>query len=129
MNSIPAELKYVASHEWLRVESDGIVTVGITDHAQELLGDIVFIDLPAVGTTLNAGQESGVVESVKAASDIYAPVTGKVIAINEILADSPEVVNTDPYQAGWFFRLQLQQPEQLDDLLSAAAYAECVDGE
>lgn len=97
MSNIPAELRYAPSHEWARLEADGTVTVGITDHAQEALGDVVFVELPEVGKALAAGQEAGVVESVKAASDIYAPIGGEVIAVNEGLSDAPESVNSDPY--------------------------------
>ena len=107
MSNIPAELRYAQSHEWARLEADGSVTVGISDHAQEALGDVVFIELPELGKTLAAGQEAGVVESVKAASDIYSPIGGEVIAINEALADTPEDVNNDPY-ASWFFKLAEQ---------------------
>lgn len=121
MSTIPADLRYAASHEWARLEADGSITVGISDHAQEALGDVVFIELPEVGKVLAAGQEAGVVESVKAASDIYAPVGGEVIAINESLADSPESVNSEPY-GSWFFKLKPQDPSELDKLLDAEAY-------
>ncbi|KRW65990.1 glycine cleavage system protein H [Pseudomonas sp. TTU2014-105ASC] len=121
MSDIPSDLRYAASHEWARLEADGSITVGISDHAQEALGDVVYVELPEVGRQLNAGQEAGVVESVKAASDIYAPVSGEVIAINEALADSPELVNSDAY-GSWFFRLQPSDPAELDKLLSADAY-------
>ncbi|BBT14215.1 glycine cleavage system protein GcvH [Metapseudomonas otitidis] len=122
MSNIPADLRYAASHEWARLEADGTVTVGISDHAQEALGDVVFVELPELGKALAAGQEAGVVESVKAASDIYAPVSGEVIAINEELADSPELVNSDPYGA-WFFKLKPANTAELDKLLDAAGYA------
>src|ERR1041384_8125273 len=105
MSNTPSDLKYAASHEWARLEADGTVTVGISDHAQEALGDVVYVELPEVGKTLAAGQEAGVVESVKAASDIYAPIAGEVIAVNDALTDSPEQVNGEPY-AAWFFKLQ-----------------------
>lgn len=121
MSNIPAELRYAASHEWARLEADGSVTVGISDHAQEALGDVVFVELPELGKQLAAGQEAGVVESVKAASDIYAPVGGEVIAINEALADTPENVNDDPY-GSWFFKLKPSNPAELDKLLDAAGY-------
>lgn len=124
MSQTPSELKYASSHEWARLEEDGSVTVGITDHAQNALGDVVFVELPEVGTQLNAGQEAGVVESVKAASDIYAPVSGEVIAINAVLEESPETINGDPYQEGWFFRLQPSDPSELENLLDAEAYQE-----
>lgn len=122
MSNIPADLRYAASHEWARLEADGTVTVGISDHAQEALGDVVFVELPELGKALAAGQEAGVVESVKAASDIYAPVSGEVIAINEELADSPELVNSDSYGA-WFFKLKPTNTAELDKLLDAAGYA------
>lgn len=124
MSQIPPELKYASSHEWARLEEDGTVTVGITDHAQEALGDVVFVELPQEGDTLAAGDEAGVVESVKAASDIYAPVGGEVIAINNSLEEEPETVNADPYNDGWFYRMQPSEVDELDKLLSAEDYAE-----
>lgn len=124
MSSFPEGLKYAATHEWVRVESDGSVTVGITDHAQELLGDIVFIELPKLGATVSAKQEISVVESVKAASDIYAPVSGKIVAINDNLIDSPEIVNSSPYGDGWFCRIVPGDTSELDALLDANGYAE-----
>ena len=128
MSNIPSDLRYAASHEWARLEADGSVTVGISDHAQEALGDVVYVELPEVGRQLNAGQEAGAVESVKAASDIYAPVSGEVIAINEALADSPEQVNSDPY-GSWFFRLQPSDKAELDKLLDAAGYQAACDAD
>ena len=121
MSNIPADLRYAASHEWARLEADGSVTVGISDHAQEALGDVVFVELPPVGAELAAGQEAGVVESVKAASDIYAPISGTVLAVNEALTDSPEQVNSEPY-ASWFFKLQPSDASELNKLLDAAGY-------
>ena len=121
MSNTPAELRYAASHEWARLEEDGSVTVGITDHAQEALGDVVYVELPEVGKALAAGEQAGVVESVKAASDIYAPIAGTVIAVNEALADAPEAVNSDPY-AAWFYKLQPANAAELAQLLDAAAY-------
>ncbi|MFC3607664.1 glycine cleavage system protein GcvH [Stutzerimonas tarimensis] len=121
MSNIPSELRYAPSHEWARLEEDGSVTVGISDHAQEALGDVVFVELPEMGRQLGAGEDAGVVESVKAASDIYAPVSGEVIAINALLTDSPEQVNGDPY-GSWFFRLKPNDPAELDKLLDAEAY-------
>lgn len=121
MSNIPADLRYAASHEWARLEADGSVTVGISDHAQEALGDVVFVELPQVGAELAAGQEAGVVESVKAASDIYAPISGTVLAVNEALTDSPEQVNSEPY-ASWFFKLQPSDASELNKLLDAAGY-------
>jgi glycine cleavage system H protein len=122
MSQTPSELKYASTHEWARLEEDGAVTVGITDHAQEALGDVVFVELPEVGAQLAASDEAGVVESVKAASDIYAPVAGEVIAINAQLEDEPEIVNSDPYNDGWFYRLQPSDISELEALLSAEDY-------
>lgn len=128
MNQTPGELKYASSHEWARLEEDGTVTVGISDHAQEALGDVVFVELPEVGSSLAAGDEAGVVESVKAASDIYAPVAGEVLAVNEQLEDEPETVNGDPYNDGWFFKLQPSDTSELDALLNAEDYqARCAE--
>lgn len=121
MSDIPAELRFAESHEWARLEADGSVTVGISDHAQEALGDVVFVELTEVGKVFTAGDQSGVVESVKAASDIYAPVGGEVIAINEELGGSPELLNSDPYGA-WIFKLKPSDTAELDKLLDAAAY-------
>ena len=123
MSQIPAELKYVASHEWIRNEGNGVVTVGITDHAQELLGDVVYVELPEVGSNLAEGDGAGVVESVKAASDVYSPLAGEVLEINQALVDAPETANSDPYGAAWFFKLKLNNPADLDTLLDAQAYA------
>ena len=122
MSEIRSELKYLSSHEWARVEDDGTVTIGITDHAQGALGDVVFVELPEVGSMVTAGQEAGVVESVKAASDIYSPVSGEVIAINEKLADAPETINAAPYDEGWFFKVQPDDLEELEDAMDAEAY-------
>lgn len=121
MSSIPADLKYAKSHEWTRLETDGTVTVGITDHAQELLGDLVFIELPEAGSHVIAGKEVAVVESVKAASDIYAPLGGTISAVNQAVADAPEQVNQDAY-AAWLFKIQPENAADLDKLLDAAAY-------
>lgn len=120
--NIPSDLKYVASHEWLRVEADGSVTVGITDHAQSLLGDVVFVEVPAVGAKLAADAGAGVVESVKSASDVYAPIAGEIVAVNEALADTPDIVNSDPYGEGWFFKIKPANAADLDGLMDAAAY-------
>jgi glycine cleavage system H protein len=124
MSNTPDELKYAATHEWARLEADGTVTVGITDHAQDALGDVVFIELPELGVGLDAGEDAGVVESVKAASDIYAPIGGEVIAVNELLEDAPETVNEDPYNDGWFYKLQPTDPSEMEALLSAEGYAQ-----
>ncbi|MGK0443920.1 MAG: glycine cleavage system H protein [Bermanella sp.] len=126
MAQIPAELKYVASHEWIRDEGNGIVTVGITDFAQEQLGDVVFVELPEVGSEVNKDDSIAVVESVKAASDIYAPVSGEIIEINEDLADEPEKANSEPYDGAWFFKVKLSEESELAGLLTAEEYAaEC----
>lgn len=124
MSNVPGELKYVSSHEWIRDEGDGVVTIGITDYAQESLGDVVFVETPDVGAEVSAGDDAGVVESVKAASDIYAPLSGTVIEVNEELEDAPENVNNDPYGDGWFFKLKLSDAAEMDDLLSAEEYQE-----
>ena len=124
MSNVPSELKYVSSHEWIRDEGDGIVTIGITDYAQESLGDVVFVETPEVGAEVSAGDDAGVVESVKAASDIYAPLSGTVVEVNEELEDAPENVNNDPYGDGWFFKLKLSDTAEMDDLLSADEYQE-----
>ncbi len=129
MSEIPTELRFLATHEWARVEEDGTVTVGITDHAQNALGDVVYVELPELEQTISAGDEAGVVESVKAASDIYAPVSGSVIAINEALDDEPEKVNQDPYGDGWFFKLNPDNVGEMDDLLDAEAYGEVCEEE
>lgn len=123
MSEIPNELKYTKSHEWVRDEGDGICAIGITDHAQGLLGDLVFVELPEIGAVVERDGECGVVESVKAASDIYSPISGEVTAANELLAETPETLNQDPYGDGWIFKLKLSHPEQLDDLLAADDYA------
>ena len=124
--NIPADLKYTKSHEWARLEADGTVTVGITDHAQELLGYLVFVELPEIGQEFAAEQEAAVVESVKAASDVYAPVAGTVTAINATVPESPEAINQDAY-AAWLFRLKPANAADLDALLDAAAYAACAE--
>ncbi|HZV55199.1 MAG TPA: glycine cleavage system protein GcvH [Rhodocyclaceae bacterium] len=124
--SIPADLKYTKSHEWLKQEADGTVTVGITDHAQEALGDIVFLELPEAGRTVKAGEECAVVESVKAASDIYAPIAGEVVARNDAAIDAPESVNQDAY-AAWLFKLKPANPAEIGGLLDAAAYEKVAD--
>lgn len=122
----PADLKYTSSHEWVRREADGTLTIGITHHAQELLGDLVFVELPAIGKTLSAAQEAAVVESVKAAADVYAPVAGTVCAVNESVVDAPESINQDAFTA-WLFKLQPANPADIDTLLDAAAYTATID--
>jgi len=124
MINLPQGLSYVASHEWIRNEGDGIVTIGVTDFAQEQLGDVVFVELPEVGTEVVSEDEFGVIESVKAASDLYAPVSGEVIAINEQLDDDPELVNTDPYGDAWLLQIRLSHPDELELLLDADAYSQ-----
>ena len=127
MSNIPSELKYATSHEWVRNEGDGTVTVGITEHAQGLLGDMVFVELPEVGDEISTGDDVAVAESVKAASDIYAPITGEVVEINEDLEDSPELVNSDAYGDGWMFKVKLDDAAELDALLDAEGYENSID--
>jgi glycine cleavage system H protein len=122
MSELRDELKYLSSHEWARVEADGTVTIGITDHAQEALGDVVYVETPDVGSEVTAGSEAGVVESVKAASDIFSPVSGEVIAVNEALEDAPETVNASPFDDGWFFKVQPNELAELDNALDSEAY-------
>jgi len=122
MSYIPSDLLFTSSHEWIRDEGDDTVTIGITDHAQELLGDLVFIELPEVGDTIESGGEAGVVESVKAASDVFSPVSGEVIEVNEDLVDSPELVNEQAYDNGWIYKIKLADPAELDGLLNADAF-------
>lgn len=122
MSNIPADLKYVASHEWLRREADGTITVGITDHAQDLLGDVVYVELPEVGSIVEADQEIAVVESVKAASDVYAPISGEIVEINEELVDNPEWTNEEPYGKAWFFKVKPANVGDYDNLMSADEY-------
>ncbi len=126
MSQDPDKLYYAATHEWARLEADGSVTVGITEHAQQALGDVMYVELPLVGAVVSAAGFTGIVESVKAASDIYAPVAGTVLAVNEALADTPEQINEDPYGEGWFYRLQPEEPSQLNALLNAGGYASAV---
>lgn len=127
MSDIPSDLRYSESHEWVSQEDDGVVKVGVTDHAQEQLGDLVFVELPEEGATFSQGDACAVVESVKAASDIYCPVAGEIVAINDLLADSPETLNTDPYNDGWLFAVKLDDADQVDELMDAEAYAEHVE--
>jgi glycine cleavage system H protein len=122
MSDVPGDLKYTKSHEWVRIEDDGSVVVGISDHAQSALGDLVFVEPPEAGTQVAAGDACAVVESVKAASDVYSPVTGEVVSSNDALADSPELVNQDPYGDGWIMRIQPADPSELDALLDPASY-------
>ena len=129
MSNIPSELKYATSHEWVRDEGDGTFTVGITEHAQELLGDMVFVELPEVGDEVDAGEDCAVAESVKAASDIYSPVTGEIVEINEELEDSPELINEEPYEGGWIVKVKLSNPSELDDLKDAEEYLNSIEEE
>ena len=127
MSNTPADLKYAKSHEWLKAEADGTVTIGITDYAQNSLGDLVFVETPKVGRVLKAGESCAVVESVKAASDVYAPISGEVIARNEALDNAPEILNTEPYSNGWLWKMKPASAAELDGLLDAAAYAATLD--
>jgi len=129
MIEIPGDLKFLKSHEWARVEQDGRVTVGISDHAQALLGDLVYVELPNIGDRIEAGNACAVVESVKAASDVYAPVTGTVVEVNEALSDKPELINEDAYGEGWIYLLEIEDPEQLDELIAPDDYAELIENE
>ncbi|NYZ62485.1 glycine cleavage system protein GcvH [Luteimonas deserti] len=129
MSEIPGDLKFQNSHEWVRIEGDGKVTVGISDHAQALLGDLVYVELPQVGDSVTVGNGVAVVESVKAASDVYAPVSGTITAVNAALADKPETINEDAYGEGWMFVIELDEPEQLNELLVPDDYAELLEGE
>ena len=129
MSNIPTDLRYAASHEWVRPEGDGVYTVGISDHAQELLGDMVFVDLPDVGDDVDLGDDVAVAESVKAASDVYTPITGKVVEVNESLEDSPEQVNSDPYGDGWLFKIKAADEGEVENLLDAEAYQASLEDE
>ena len=127
MSEIPGDLKFLKSHEWARLEGDGRITVGISDHAQGLLADLVYVELPNVRDRIEAGNASAVVESVKAASDVYSPVTGKIVEVNAALADKPETINEDAYGEGWIFVIEAEEPDQLNDLLSPDDYAELIE--
>jgi glycine cleavage system H protein len=124
MSNTPTDLKYSSTHEWAKLEDDGRITVGITDHAQSLLGDIVFVELPEIETEVGVGDEVGVIESVKAASDLYTPITGQIIEVNTALSDTPELINEDPYGAGWIYRVMPDDVEELRDLLESDDYLE-----
>ncbi|MDI5933070.1 glycine cleavage system protein GcvH [Halomonas kalidii] len=127
MSSIPANLRYAESHEWVLDNGDGTVTIGITDHAQEALGDVVFVELPEVGRALEHNEEFGVIESVKAASDLYAPVAGEIVAVNDTLEDAPETVNESPYEDGWIMKVRIADAAALDALLDADGYQAVAD--
>ena len=124
MSNVPEELRYTKSHEWIRVEDDGSITVGITDHAQEQMGDLVYVELPEVGRNVGGSEELVVIESVKAASDVYTPVAGEVTEVNDVLTDAPEMVNSDPYGDGWLFKLAPTDPGDLNDMMDAHEYTE-----
>ena len=123
MKNIPGDLKFLSSHEWARIESDGTIAIGISDHAQDLLGDIVFVELPEVGQTLDAESDAAIVESVKAASDVYSPISGEVKEVNSLLEDQPEIINSSPYEDGWFYKISPSDISELDDLLSPEDYS------
>jgi glycine cleavage system H protein len=127
MSNIPEELRYTESHEWVSLDADGSARIGITDHAQEALGDLVFVELPAVGDNIDQGDACAVVESVKAASDIYSPLTGEVLAVNDSLEDDPGIVNADPYGDGWLYSVSLADAGELEGLMDAEAYAESLE--
>lgn len=127
MSEIPGDLKFLKSHEWARVEGDGKITVGISDHAQGLLGDLVYVELPGVGDRIEAGNACAVVESVKAASDVYAPISGTIVAVNAALSDKPETINEDAYGEGWLFVVEAEDNDQLNDLLAPDDYAELLE--
>ncbi|NII12122.1 glycine cleavage system protein GcvH [Oleiagrimonas sp. C23AA] len=129
MSEIPGDLKFLKSHEWARVEDDGLVRVGISEHAQGLLGDLVYVELPEVGAHIDAGDGCAVVESVKAASDVYSPVSGEVVAVNETLNDAPETINEDAFGEGWIFQVKIDNKAELDDMLDPAAYAQMLEDE
>ncbi len=129
MSEIPGDLKFLKSHEWARVEDSGRITVGISEHAQGLLGDLVYVELPDVGDTVQQGGAAAVVESVKAASDVYSPIAGKVVEVNSALSDKPETINEDAYGEGWIFVIEASEPEQLNDLLSPDDYAQMLEDE
>lgn len=129
MSEIPGDLKFLKSHEWVRAEGNGRATIGISDHAQASLGDLVYVELPNVGDSVEAGNAAAVVESVKAASDVYSPVSGKVVEVNSALADKPETINEDAYGEGWLFVVELSEPEQLNELLEPDDYAELLENE
>lgn len=129
MNEIPGDLKFLKSHEWARIEDSGRITIGISEHAQGLLGDLVYVELPTIGDTVKAGNACAVVESVKAASDVYSPVSGKVIAVNSALADKPETINEDAYGEGWIFAIQPDDMAEMDEMLDPDDYATMIEDE
>ena len=128
MSKVPTELKFLSTHEWVLVEGK-VATVGVSDHAQELLGDLVYVELPEQGSTVAAGDSAGVIESVKAASDTYAPLSGEIIEVNDELADAPERINSDPYGDGWMYKISMEDPEEVESLLDAQAYTVVIEDE
>lgn len=129
MSNTPADLRYASTHEWVRPDGDGVFTIGISDHAQQLLGDMVFVELPDLGAEVGTGDDIAVAESVKAASDVYAPISGEIVAVNEDLEDAPELVNSDPYGDGWLFKIKAEDPEEAEGLLDSEAYQGTIEDE
>ncbi|GAC20285.1 glycine cleavage system protein GcvH [Paraglaciecola arctica] len=129
MSNTPADLRYASTHEWVRPDGDGVFTIGLSDHAQQLLGDMVFVELPDVGAEVGTGDDIAVAESVKAASDVYAPISGEIVAVNEDLGDTPELVNSDPYGDGWLFKIKAEDPSEVEGLLDSAAYEGTIEDE
>lgn len=129
MSNTPADLRYASTHEWVRPDGDGVFTIGISDHAQQLLGDMVFVELPDLGAEVGTGDDIAVAESVKAASDVYAPISGEIVAVNEDLEDAPELVNSDPYGDGWLFKIKAEDPEEVEGLLDSEAYQGTIEDE
>lgn len=129
MSNFPADLRYASTHEWVRPEGDGVFTIGISDHAQQLLGDMVFVELPDIDAEVGTGDDIAVAESVKAASDVYAPISGRILAVNEELEDTPELVNSDPYGDGWLFKIKAEDPEEVEGLFDAEGYEGSIEDE
>ncbi|MBU3003172.1 glycine cleavage system protein GcvH [Paraglaciecola arctica] len=129
MSNIPADLRFASTHEWVRPDGEGVFTIGISDHAQQLLGDMVFVELPDIGAEVGTGDDIAVAESVKAASDVYAPISGEVVAVNEELEDTPELVNSDPYGDGWLFKIKAEDPAEVETLLDAEGYEGSIEDE
>lgn len=129
MSNIPADLRFASTHEWVRPDGEGVFTIGISDHAQQLLGDMVFVELPDIGAEVGTGDDIAVAESVKAASDVYAPISGEVVAVNEDLEDTPELVNSDPYGDGWLFKIKAEDPAEVETLLDAEGYEGSIEDE
>lgn len=127
MSEIPNDLRFADSHEWVRIDGDGTATIGISEHAQGLLGELVYVELPEIDAELNSGEDAGVVESVKAASDVYSPITGTVIETNEKLENSPDLVNSDPYGDGWLFRVQFEDEGEINSMMDPESYEHCIE--